>query len=327
MRHVIVGPGAVGGTVAARLALAGHDVAVVARGAHAAAIRTTGLRLRTPDEDVTVALEVHEDVADVPLSSGDAVHVCVKSQDTVGVLDRLAAVAPPDVALVCMQNGVDNERQAARRFAHVYGVNVSVFAEHLEPGVVLAFGRPLTGVLDVGRYPHGVDATAGRIAADLDGAGFSSRAVDDIMRAKHGKLLRNLLNILDALGPAGSARSELGERVVAEGVAVLAAAGVPSTTPAEQRARLEGFTAPAPIAGVERGGGSTLQSLLRGRPSLETDLLNGEIVLYARLAGVDAPLNTALQRLARRAVHEGWGPGHLTLDELAAAVEAGGATA
>jgi 2-dehydropantoate 2-reductase len=320
VRHVVIGPGAVGGTIAARLAAAGSAVAVVARGEHGAAIRADGLRLRTPDEEITVPLDVHDDVADLELDASDVVHVCVKSQDTVGVLDRLAGVAPAGVALVCAQNGVDNERQAARRFAHVYGMSVSVFAEHLEPGVVLAFGRPRIGVLDVGRYPGGVDARAEAIAAVLDASGFSSRAIPDVMRAKHGKLLRNLLNILDALGPPGSSRSALGERVVAEGVEVLAAAGIPFVSPDEQRERLAGVTAPEPIDGVARGGGSTLQSMLRGRSSLETDHLNGEVVLIARLHGLDAPLNAGLQALARRAVHEGWGPGRFTLDELTAAL-------
>ena len=52
-RYIILGAGAVGGALGGRLGLAGRDVVLVARGDHLAALRERGLRLRTPDEDVT----------------------------------------------------------------------------------------------------------------------------------------------------------------------------------------------------------------------------------------------------------------------------------
>ncbi len=59
-----------------------------------------------------------------------------------------------------------------------------------------------------------------------------------------------------------------------------------------------------PIAGRERAGSSTRQSLTRGMPSVETDYLNGEIALLGRLHGVATPVNDALCELSARHVRE-----------------------
>ena len=59
---------------------------------------------------------------------------CVKSQDTDAALTSLAAVAPPHVAVVCVQNGVENERRALRVFPNTYGLCVMCPATYLEPG-------------------------------------------------------------------------------------------------------------------------------------------------------------------------------------------------
>ena len=61
---------------------------------------------------------------------------------------------------MCLQNGVANESAALRRFANVYGICVMLPASHLEPGLVVAHSAPVPGILDVGRFPDGVDDTA-----------------------------------------------------------------------------------------------------------------------------------------------------------------------
>jgi 2-dehydropantoate 2-reductase len=151
MRHVVIGAGALGGTIGARLHEAGRDVVLVARGEHLQALRTRGLRL-------------------------DVVIMATRSRAGAGLLDAVAEAAP-DVPVACAQNGVANERLAPARFAHVLGICVMLPREHLEPGVVVAFSGPVPGVLDVGSYPGGADPQADRIAADLAAAGFSSRRI------------------------------------------------------------------------------------------------------------------------------------------------------
>ena len=59
-----------------------------------------------------------------------------------------------------VQNGVANEPTALRYFAGVYGMCVMCPAVHLEPGIVEASSAPVSGILDIGCYPHGVDERA-----------------------------------------------------------------------------------------------------------------------------------------------------------------------
>jgi 2-dehydropantoate 2-reductase len=76
-----------------------------------------------------------------------------------------------------------------------------------------------------------------------------------------------------------------------------------------------------PVGGTNRGGGSSWQSLTRGTGDIESDYLNGEIVLLGRLYGVATPVNELLQRRANHAAFTHGDPGQFTpqqlLDELA----------
>ena len=81
MRYVIFGAGAIGGTIGGRLAEHGHDVVLVARGAHHDALRDRGLLLRTPSGPVQVQVPVTDDVATLGLGAGDVEVVGTKSQD------------------------------------------------------------------------------------------------------------------------------------------------------------------------------------------------------------------------------------------------------
>ena len=83
----------------------------------------------------------------------------------------------------------------------------------------------------------------------------------------------------------------------------------------------------APVAGMARSGGSSTQSLARGTGSLETDWLNGEVVLLGRLNGVATPANAFLTALGARLVREGRGPGSVTPGEIAAGYAAAGVPA
>ena len=118
----------------------------------------------------------------------------MKSQHTADAVAELARVAPPGIAVACAQNGVANERVALRSFPDVYGIAVMLPATHLSPGVVDAWSTPVTGLLDIGRYPAGVDATAEAVAAAFAEATFDSVARPDVMRWKYRKLEVNLGN-------------------------------------------------------------------------------------------------------------------------------------
>jgi 2-dehydropantoate 2-reductase len=228
-------------------------------------------------------------------------------------------VAAEDLPVLCAQNGVASERLALRRFRHVYGVCVWLPATHLEPGVVEAQGAPLSGLLHIGRYPAGTDKTIERIGADLAASRFLAPVVPDIMRWKHGKLLANLGNAIEAVCGLGD-HSELRRRVRAEGKAALAAAGIAYARNEESAALRGDQVQIVKINGTERGGGSSWQSLTRGTGSIEADYLKGEIVLLGRELGVPTPVNEVLQRLANQAARERRTPGSLTADEVLALV-------
>lgn len=316
MRYVIVGAGAVGGVIGGLLARAGRDVVLVARGPHLDALRAGGLELRTPGETTTLEPPTAGSVAEVDWRSDDVALLTVKGQDTEAVLTALDAVAPPDLAVVCAQNGVANERRALRRFACVHGMCVMLPAAHIEPGIVAGFGEPVAGILDVGRFPQGTDDVDDRVAADLRDAGFAAEPHPRVMRAKHRKLLMNLANAAVALaGPDADVGDVVGA-AMAEGEAVLAAAGIDVATAEEDKARrADGFRI-GTVDGVPRGGGSTWQSLARGTGAVEADTLNGEIVLLGRLHDVPTPVNEHLRRLVHQAAREGWAPGSVPALEL-----------
>jgi len=300
MRFVIYGAGAIGGVVGARLFQAGHEVTLIARGAHLAAIRRQGLRLEHPDGADTLPIPVVAHPGEITWRDGDVCLIAVKSQHSAEVLAALAASAPPEVPVVCLQNGVRNEEWTLRRFPNVYGVPVFCPAGHLEPGVVQAFSAPVVGILDVGRFPAGVDGTAEALAAAFTAAGFDARPVADVMRRKWRKLIMNLGNAVDAVCGPEARRGPIVERATAEGEACLAAAGIDATTPEEDTARRGDLLVRRAVPGREYGGSSSWQSLARQAGSIEIDYLNGEIVLLGRLHDVPTPVNTLLQRLANR---------------------------
>ncbi|WP_053227296.1 ketopantoate reductase family protein [Solirubrobacter soli] len=286
MRFVVLGAGAIGGALGGGLHRAGHDVLMLARGASADVLRSAGLTLQTPDADEVLHVPVGsvEDVRD-----GDVVILAVKSQDTAAALDSLAG---RDVTIVCAQNGVANEAEALRRFDRVYGVFVWLPAQHLEPGVVQIYCAPVIGTLAVGRFPAGTDDLTAELARVFTDAGCDVHVSDDIMRLKRGKLLGNLINSIQVVVGDGDEAEELHELAMDEARACFAAAGLHWE---DDTHRLGNMSPPREVHGAGHAFSSTWQSLQRGA-SLETDYLNGEIVLLGRLHGVPTPVNADVQR-------------------------------
>ena len=316
MRFVVFGAGAIGGVIGARLHQSGHEVTLIARGAHYEAIRRDGLTLETPTERAVLEIAVADSPDAIDWTGEEVVLLAVKSQDTSGALLALRDAAPPHTPVVCMQNAVENERVALRLFEHVQGAVVMSPTGHTEPGIVQAYGTRMSGVIDVGRYPSGVDERSEAVAAALEESDFSSQARPDIMRFKYAKLISNLPNAVDAIVEPSPEADELGRQAQEEGRAVLSAARIDYAADDvnDVLARWKQLDV-QPIAGRERAGSSTRQSLARGL-SLETDYLNGEISLIGRLHGLPTPVNDALCRASSRAVRERWAPQTLPAAEV-----------
>jgi 2-dehydropantoate 2-reductase len=303
-RHIVYGAGGIGGVLGARLHQSGHDVRLIARGAHYEAIRDNGLRVQSAEDDVTLDIPVVDHPSRVEWRDDDVVYLGMKSQDTLDALVTLEPLAPPQVAVVSLQNGVANERTALRFFRNVYGICVMCPTNYLTPGVVQAYSAPITGLLDIGRYPDGVDDIARATAEALQRSTYLSEPRPDIMRWKYGKLLMNLGNGIDAMCGPAARKTDLFRLVREEGVAVLNAAGLDFVDAEEDLERRGDHMKIRPIEGQRRGGGSTWQSLERGLGAVETDYLNGEIVLIGRLHGIPTPVNELLQRLTAKAARE-----------------------
>lgn len=336
MRYVVLGAGAVGATVGGRLAEAGREVVLLARGEHARVMRERGLRLATPEGVVTVSPPVVDDPSGLRPRPDDVLLLATKTQDTAALLDAVAAGTVGDdpvaeaLPVVCVQNGVENERTAARRFRLVYGACVMLPASHLRPGEVDAQGSPYSGALEIGRYPSGADAFTERICADLTASRVLSTPREHVMAWKYAKLLRNLGNAVEALcgsglrGRAGDLAAELERLARGEALACFDAAGIAVVGDAEWTAHRGDRVRILPVGDRARSGGSSWQSLARASGSIETDYLNGEVVLLGRRYGVATPVNRTLQLWANAVARRGAAPGGVAPADLVAAVARAG---
>ena len=323
MRVVVLGAGGIGGSIGARLHQAGHDVALIARGAHGEVVRDRGLTFETPEERVTLRIPAYEHPRELTWRDGDVVVLAAKSQDTEAAARDLYAAAG-DVPVVSAQNGVANERTLARWFGQVHGMCVMMPTAHLEPGVVQAHSAAATGILDLGGFPEGTDDVDETLAAALRASRFECVARPDIMRWKYRKLVNNLGNGVQALCgrdlDADDATAVL-DLLTGEAEAVYTKAGIDPVTDEEDEVRRADHLQLRTIGDEPRAGGSTWQSLARGS-GVETDFLNGEIALLGRLYGVPTPANARIQALMADAAARGLAPGATSMAALLAALSA-----
>ena len=324
MRIIVYGVGAIGGTVAAALSLSGHEVIGIARGAQLEALQADGLLLRTPEKAVRAQFRCVSDPSDIDFRPDDAILLTMKTQDTLAALERLRAAGIDAQPIFCVQNGVTNESLALRRFKEVHGVTVMMPASISAPGEVSAFAAPRHGIFDIGLFPNGSNSNDERLAACLEAANIAAFVQPEVMKSKYGKLLLNLSNILQGAFGLDADYKHLEALLQAEAEAAYTAAGISWLDVGAADARRDQMMRSRPIPGVERSGGSTTQSLERGAGSIETDYLNGEIVLLGRLHGVPVPANTYFVELGARMVREKLKPGAISVAQAEAELAARG---
>jgi 2-dehydropantoate 2-reductase len=324
MRIIVYGVGAIGGTVAAALALSGQQVIGVARGVQLEAIKNNGLLLRSPETASRASLLCVADPTEIEIRSDDVILLTMKTQDTVSALERLRSAGVTHQPIFCVQNGVTNERFVLRRFPEVHAVTVMMPASISAPGEVSAFSTPRHGIFEIGRYPSGRNAHDGRLAQALEAANIAAFVTPDVMQSKYGKLLLNLRNILEATLGLDVDYMRFDALLRAEAEAAFAAAGIPWRDVGKADPRREQLMRYQPILGIDRPGGSTTQSLARGADSIETDYLNGEIVLLGRQHGMAVPANTYFVELSARMVREKLKPGSISIAQIDAGLVTAG---
>ena len=294
-RVLVVGAGGVGGFYAGELARAGHAVTLVARGAHADAIRRHGLRVRYPDRDeASYPLSLCPD----PASSGvaDLILVAVKSYDSEQAARLLAPCAGPDTIVLSLQNGLENEEVLAR----VAGLPPLLLAVTYIGSAVAAPGVvAYSGAAEIvfGEASGERSARAERLAAWLTQAGVKHRLSARVQNVVWDKLAWNAaFNAVTALtrrtvseildGGAGEAliRDTMQETFdVAHGLGVEVPVRIDASIEHSRRVLPDFRT-------------SMLQDLERGK-RLEYDALNGAVARAGERAGVATPLNGTLARL------------------------------
>lgn len=334
-RYVIFGAGAIGIPVGGMLHLSGSRVICVARPAYRDAL-ASGVTIRQEGREIIAKLDAVTSASELEPESGDVLIIVTKSQATEEAVASLAQIYPNTTPVVCLQNGIDNEAIAARRFENVYAGLLFLSATQLEPTLVtVSQGRTIV----IGRYPLGVDKVAERLALDLKRAGFDATASAHVMAMKWSKLILNLNNatfsILDYWVEQGMADPETRNLVFEvrdEGLRVLDRAGIevepPAGEPSPIRARemTEKLKEPlksndgASLPEDQRTYASMWQDLQLGRKTGETDYLNGVIVELGRKFGIATPYNSTLLEVVNRMFDEGLKPGIYTPTELHALI-------
>ena len=320
MRICVVGAGAMGGVIGAWFSKAGHEVSLVARGAHLEAIRARGLTLIAGGKPEVHPLRASSEPAD--FGAQDTVFICLKTHSIAAMLPRLATLVGPDTTVIPAINGLpwwyfykEGGRFDGRPVAcldpagtlfealdpkHILGCVVHAAAEVTQPGVVShTAGR----LFILGEPDRTRSARAERLVAAMNVAGFEAQLADDIRVEVWTKLIGNLsYNPVAALALAqmndihgNEALLELIRAMMREGMQVAKAYGVRVPVTIEERIVIAKKLAGAKI--------SMHQDIERRRP-LETDAIIGAVVELARKAQIATPMIDAVYALiAERGKH------------------------
>ena len=297
-RLIVIGAGAVGGSIGGLLADAELDVVLVARGEHGKQIADNGLVVRTARKTIKVHPTVFEKLDQVAWRQGDLAMLSTKLTDAELVLENLAEVTDSKQPVVCATNGMQGEVWAAARFQTVLSTMVWLPATHLIPGEVIMHSENCPGVLDSGIFKD--DSGLGQeILAEfcrwLGLAEFDAVPRDDIKRWKYAKWITNLGGAAQAL--VTDDWMSVAKAAQAEGEFVLTAAGIARVATQDLLDRCSHIELTS-IEGKERQGGSTWQSLQRAKP-LESRWLEGAMADLAESLGVEAPVNRKLAKAAQ----------------------------
>lgn len=315
MRVCIVGAGAIGGLLGARLAAAGEHVSVFARGESLAAIRDHGLRLIETDGTMLVANDVvvEDDLA--KLGAQDVVVLALKAHQLASIIERVPALYHDDTVVVPMQNGVpwwffqkfDGPYEGRRLMsldpdgllercvppARIIGAIAYPAAERDAPGLIR--------LIEGDRFPVGeLDGTRtdrAKAVADAFGrAGFTSRVLTDIRAHLWVKAWGNLaMNPISALTGATLVEicrhqptRALAAQMMTEASVVADKLGIRLRISVDQR-----------IEGAEQVGAhktSMLQDVESGQ-ALEIDALVGAFVELGQLTNTPMPATTTVHAL------------------------------
>ncbi|HKV08774.1 MAG TPA: ketopantoate reductase family protein [Thermoanaerobaculia bacterium] len=291
MKIAILGAGGVGGYYGGILARAGHDVAILARGAHLEALRTKGLEVRTPEGTFTAAVAATDDPA--ALGAVDYAILAVKNYSLSEIAPAVRTVAEAGAVIVPLLNGVevaDRLTAAGVPQEKILDGLTEISAAKAAPGVIQRTS-PWARIV-VGEKGSETSERAERIVAAFREAGAEARVSADIT----ADLWRKFVFIASMATVCGLARSHVGpirsdalgrrmiERAVREVIAVAGALGLDLGE--NEPARVLGFVDTLPPTAKP----SFLLDLEAGGAT-ELDDLSGAVSRLGRQAGVETPMH------------------------------------
>ena len=292
-RVAVFGAGAVGSYLGSRLAAAGADVHLVARGAFLEALRSNGLTIVAPDgTSTTTPVQATDDAASI--GPVDYVIFGVKSYDTEAAAPRLLPLLGTDTAVLSFQNGIDNEAKVAGVVGEhrVIGAAIYILAAIQGPGVI----RSGAARLVVGELrPAPPSERTLRLVELAKAGGVAATAVDDVRVAKWEKYV--LLVAFSAVTAAtqltvgdvrrSPAASRMLRAVMLEAWTVGRAMGVPLADDLVDRQHA------LVLAQADNEGTSLRHDLLTGH-RMELDALQGTLSRLGRELGVPTPWTDAV---------------------------------
>lgn len=292
MKIAVMGAGAVGGYYGGLLARVGHDVALVARAEHVAAIRREGLRLEalTFDERVPLVASTEPSIVE----NAELVLFSVKSGATEQAGEEIKPYLAKNALVLCLQNGVDNAERLRK-----------VLPEHKVAAAVVYVATEIAGpghVKHNGRGELVIEPLAADYASVLTAAGAPTEVSDNVRGALWAKFILNCAyNGLSAItrmqyGPMVQQQGvkDVMKDLVAECLAVADADDVTipgGTRAVESAVRKIAETMPGQYS-------STAQDVMRGKPS-EIDHLNGHVMRRGELLGIATPVNRTIWTLVK----------------------------
>ena len=291
MRILVIGAGGTGGYFGGRWAEAGHDVTLLARGAHLEAIRAHGLMLLTPGGDVRAAVRATADPASV--GPVDLVLVATRTWQLEDAVRPFAPLLARGTPVLGVQNGVESPAMLAACLpqAHVLGGTCRIMAFIEGPGVIRHGG--IAPVITLGELTGGTSPLVDQLVRELDlGDRLRMIASDDIVR----ELWRKFLFFAPASGMGSITRSPIGEwRAVPESRAIAEAAMREVLAVARARGvALPDDALPATLAFVDAAPPTVTSSMQRdfdaGRRT-ELEALAGAVHRMGRVAGVPTPVH------------------------------------
>ncbi len=309
MRIGVMGAGSIGGYFGGMLSRGGHQVTLIARGAHLQAIQRDGLQIIRDQEQFTLRCPAYIEATDDPIQAGpvELLLLTVKTYHNQQAVLAMLPMVGPDTAVLCLQNGIDSYQVAEQRVGpeRVLPGAAYIEAGMPKPGVVTQTGqvvRIVFGELDGSESQRG-----SQIRETLEGAGIPALFTRDIQQTLWSKFLF----IATMAGVTTLSRQTLAEllprpewrQVVLSCMREIEMVGRATGVSLEQR--IVDDTIQYMEANLEQMHASMHADIMAGRP-LELEALNGAVVRAGRAAGVATPINDVIYAMLKPYV---WGTG------------------